>query len=239
MLRSGKRQELRRRKMRTAWPLWSRRPLRPTVAWRVNLDACWKLHDFLRPMGVSLLETLGLHLKTWILGQTRNREAVALIVLRIPVRRSDKHPPERMEVRAFAVDRPVKELAEVLGVVVEEEGHRGALIGSPNMISSAERVPLCPLNPVRDLSRQSARILTGNRHKADPRIVAIGTGALGSQTLLNLVRGGFGRWTVVDRDVLLPHNLVRHALPRAFVGSDKAGSAGAPRQRSVRGRRSS
>ena len=181
-----------------------------------------ELHDFLRPMDVDLLEMLRLNLKTWILGQAQNPEAVALIVLRIPARRSDERPPERMEVRAFAVDRSVKELAEVLGVVVEEEGYRGPLVGSSHMIYNAKRVPLCPLNPLRDLSRRKARILTGNRHEADPRIVAIGAGALGSQALLNLVRGGFGRWTVVDHDTLLPHNLVRHALPGACVGWDKA-----------------
>ena len=181
-----------------------------------------ELHDFLRPMDVDLLEMLWLNLRTWILGQKQNPQAVALIVLRIPVRRSDEHPPERTEVRAFAVDQPVKELAEVLGVVVEEEGHWGALVGSSNMIHNAERVPLCPLNPVRDLSRRNARILTGNRHEADPRVVAIGAGALGSQALFNLVRSGFGRWTVVDHDTLLPHNLVRHALPGACVGWDKA-----------------
>ena len=52
----------------------------------------------------------------------------------------------------------------------------------------------------------------------------MGAGALGSQTLLNLVRAGFGTWTVVDYDVLLPHNLVRHALPAAYVGFEKAGA---------------
>ena len=40
-----------------------------------------------------------------------------------------------------------------------------------------------------------------------PDMVAIGVGALGSQVLTNLVRSGYGRWTLVDEDVLHPHNL--------------------------------
>ena len=188
-----------------------------------RLPKClWELHEFLSPMEVDLLGTLRLHLRTWIIDQAGNSEAVALIVLRIPVRRSDELPPERIEVRAFGVARPVGELGEALGAVAEAEGYRGAIVGPVNALADSRSVPVQPMNAVRDLSRRNARILTGSRHGADPRIVAIGAGALGSQTLLNLLRGGFGRWTVVDRDVLLPHNLVRHALPGACVGWDKA-----------------
>src|SRR5690606_27593900 len=31
-------------------------------------------------------------------------------------------------------------------------------------------------------------------------------------------------WTLVDHDTFLPHNTVRHALPRAAVGFNKAGA---------------
>jgi hypothetical protein len=51
--------------------------------------------------------------------------------------------------------------------------------------------------------------------------MAIGTGAIGSQTILNLVKSGFGSWTFIDDDELLPHNLARHALPPVFVGWPK------------------
>src|SRR5690606_15628892 len=45
---------------------------------------------------------------------------------------------------------------------------------------------------------------------------------VGSHVVNNLVRAGYGRWTVVDSDVLLPHNLARHSLPGVFVGQSKA-----------------
>ena len=47
-------------------------------------------------------------------------------------------------------------------------------------------------------------------------------GAVGSQVCLNLARAGWGKWTYVDEDCLLPHNLARHALPGYFVGMPKA-----------------
>jgi hypothetical protein len=46
-------------------------------------------------------------------------------------------------------------------------------------------------------------------------------GALGSQVFINLLRGGFGEWTIVDNDHLLPHNLARHHLNGWALGWPK------------------
>jgi hypothetical protein len=50
----------------------------------------------------------------------------------------------------------------------------------------------------------------------------IGAGALGSQIALTAARGGYGRWTIIDEDFLLPHNLARHALGAYHLGHAKA-----------------
>jgi integrative and conjugative element protein (TIGR02256 family) len=47
-------------------------------------------------------------------------------------------------------------------------------------------------------------------------------GALGSLIANLLARSGYGRWSLVDGDVLLPHNLARHALVHSLVGMGKA-----------------
>jgi integrative and conjugative element protein (TIGR02256 family) len=49
----------------------------------------------------------------------------------------------------------------------------------------------------------------------------VGLGALGSQLFMNLWRSGFGRWTLIDRDLHLPHNDSRHALVNG-IGEFKA-----------------
>ena len=45
--------------------------------------------------------------------------------------------------------------------------------------------------------------------------------------MMNLVRSGFGIWTLIDEDELMPHNLARHALPPWCVGMPKALLVGA------------
>ena len=44
---------------------------------------------------------------------------------------------------------------------------------------------------------------------------------------MNLVRSGFGSWTLIDEDDLMPHNLARHALPPWCIGAPKAVAVGA------------
>ena len=54
------------------------------------------------------------------------------------------------------------------------------------------------------------------------KVVVVGAGTLGSQIITTLARSGFGTWTIVDEDDLLPHNLARHALNGFYVGHSKA-----------------
>ncbi len=59
----------------------------------------------------------------------------------------------------------------------------------------------------------------------DRAATLVGAGALGSQLALCAARMGIGRWTIVDPDYLLPHNLARHALLARHVGMAKADGA--------------
>jgi integrative and conjugative element protein (TIGR02256 family) len=78
------------------------------------------------------------------------------------------------------------------------------------------------LTPIHSLSRHEAALLNGFEAGDSRRVLAVGAGAFGSQVFYNLYRGGFGRWTLVDQDFLLPHNAVRHTLPAGVVGMEKA-----------------
>ena len=55
----------------------------------------------------------------------------------------------------------------------------------------------------------------------EPRVVLVGAGALGSQIHDHLSRMGWGRWSVIDQDTLLPHNVARHRLGEMAVGISK------------------
>jgi hypothetical protein len=77
------------------------------------------------------------------------------------------------------------------------------------------------LNPSFALNRFNGALLNGVQ-PAPMKSTIIGVGALGSQTLPKLIRGGFGSWIVIDKDHLLPHNLARHELTEPLVGFPKA-----------------
>ena len=72
-----------------------------------------------------------------------------------------------------------------------------------------------------ELTPESASLYSGTEPTPMP-LVAVGAGALGSQVVMNAVRGGMANWKVVDDDNLLPHNLVRHSLPGDWLGCPKA-----------------
>jgi hypothetical protein len=55
-----------------------------------------------------------------------------------------------------------------------------------------------------------------------PAGVLIGAGSLGSALLNQWGRSGWGRWTVIDKDHIKPHNLSRHAAYAQHIGETKA-----------------
>jgi proteasome lid subunit RPN8/RPN11 len=77
------------------------------------------------------------------------------------------------------------------------------------------------LSPQVAFSCQRAALLNGYEQAVGAKVVAVGMGALGSQIFMNLLRGGFGEWTIVDNDHLLPHNLARHHLDGWALGWPK------------------
>ena len=61
------------------------------------------------------------------------------------------------------------------------------------------------------------------RDKCDRRkVTMVGAGAVGSLVANSLVREGRFNWTIIDNDLLLPHNLARHTLSGFSIGSPKA-----------------
>ena len=87
---------------------------------------------------------------------------------------------------------------------------------------AAKKIQLYMLNPVLSFSREWGTCLNGLSSRDNRKITIVGLGALGSQVFMNLIRAGLGEWTLIDKDLLLPHNLARHALDGFSVGYSKA-----------------
>jgi molybdopterin/thiamine biosynthesis adenylyltransferase len=68
------------------------------------------------------------------------------------------------------------------------------------------------------------RLDEGHKKLRDRKVSLIGCGSLGSKIATMLARSGVGKFLLVDDDILLPDNLVRHDLDWREVGTHKADS---------------
>lgn len=143
-----------------------------------------------------------------------------IIVIAFPLHRGDVATVEVTDTWAFLTMQTVVEVGKQIGVWDKSLGKVGLYVKPIEELRGAE-IELEVLRPHFSFSRSAAARASGVQ-PIEVKTVAVGVGAIGSQIVLNLVRGGFGRWTVIDDDELLPHNLARHALSSDGVGWPKA-----------------
>jgi hypothetical protein len=93
------------------------------------------------------------------------------------------------------------------------------LVGAATAVRP-ENLAVVPMRRLAMLTPESAAEFNGVPAVGD-EMTFIGLGALGSQLFMNLWCSGFGRWTLIDRDLHLPHNDSRQALING-IGEFKA-----------------
>jgi hypothetical protein len=179
----------------------------------------------LAPSGLKLLDEIKERLKAWtgIAGEGARRMAGPLaIVVALPVAADGGHTAN--DFRAFISHNTAGEIGVFLGVLHENnskvgKGYVRAVIESP--IAGAS-LPVIPAQVHLAFDRDLAASIAGTADADRREAVLIGAGSLGSQLGMGLVREGAYKWTVVDADALLPHNLARHALLASEIGAPKA-----------------
>ncbi len=179
-----------------------------------------ELSDLLAPVGVNILEEVCTHLSRWRNDKIDILSARLGMIILFPRTRSEGGPVESTDKSIFLADRPIKNLGIELGIWAEHEGNICPLIQDKHVYDGS-KIQLDIMNPCWKLTRESAAAYSGH-DISDIKYCAVGTGALGSQIVMNLIRSGHGSWTLVDDDHLMPHNLVRHALTSNFTGFLKA-----------------
>ena len=183
----------------------------------------YELHQFLDCGNLDLLKELIQRLKDWR-STTRVSEiagARLILIFALPKTRHNNTSPEYTEWAAFLIPKSIGEIKNIIDPSVDFAGYNIPLI-STNQSTKANDIPVCMLNPTFSLSRERAAWLNGLASRDNRKVTAIGLGALGSQVFMNLIRAGYGEWTLIDKDFLLPHNLARHALPGLFIGDAKS-----------------
>lgn len=179
-----------------------------------------QLHDYLTEVGYDLVGNLKAQIKGWRESDRDVLDRSLILIVRLPKRRMDESAPESVDVWAFATLKDLRAIGQALGLWEVHAEHLIDLIGGG--VTQPEDVPLDLLNPMSAFTRQQAASANGLAGPVNRRILSVGAGALGSQVMMNLMRSGYGVWTIVDEDRLLPHNLARHELGGNAVAYSKA-----------------
>lgn len=151
-------------------------------------------------------------------------ESIVVIVVHIPLVREPGGAVQRTSRRAFLVLGDMRELGVKTGALYRldkkyfAELQDSVLARAPATEWKSESIfPMSVLQfPDSSAARKQSSV-----HVEGPRAALVGAGSLGS-TMLNLwVRAGWGQWSVIDKDHVKPHNLVRHTAFSQHVGELK------------------
>ncbi len=182
----------------------------------------YELHKFLLEAGIDLLSILRKRLLEFKdNGKYNLLKANLVLIVEMPKTRKVGEAPEATDIWAFVISNSIEEIGIEIGIWTIFEG-KFSLLLPHDLSKKGETIKIQILNPINSLSRELASRINGFPQIEKKKILLIGGGALGSQVFMNLVRMGFGEWTIVDDDCLLPHNLARHALIDYFLGYPKA-----------------
>ena len=147
-----------------------------------------------------------------------------IITLKIPQKRTLSETIERSDYRVFATEKSFGDVLFDFGIEREkkkgQKTNRPVATGKNNggVNISIRQLDLHWANTAT-LARLYNGIDTKYKHL---HYVLIGAGALGSQIFANCIRSGFGKWSIVDKDIVFPHNLARHILMLDSIGQSKA-----------------
>jgi integrative and conjugative element protein (TIGR02256 family) len=151
-----------------------------------------------------------------------NQDKATVILLRVPMRRSVDEIPEKHTYRAFLMLKPALLLGEAIHALVKHDNvyYRDMMSHAQNDLAWRD-IPLLTMEVLQQNTPEAARIQSGLTNEG-PSGVLIGAGALGS-ALVNLWgRSGWGKWTIVDKDHIRPHNISRHTAHNQHIGVPKA-----------------
>lgn len=176
-----------------------------------------ELGDQFEKRGLSLIDELvsPLRQKAPPQGLVPVSSSQCLLILTVPVKRTVDRQPERYEVRAFLLDVNLAALGQATGVLTKMEGRFYAvpLLGDMARIEVRlwRNIGLFPIEVKKDVTKHMAHQTSGiTEETSDFKGVLAGVGALGSALADLWAKEYWGEWTLIDSDLLKPHNVIRH-----------------------------
>lgn len=151
------------------------------------------------------------------------------IIVEMPVIAPDGAAQNGTDLRAFLTTESVGAIAAALGVAEPASKEMGSNVGYIARVIPGKSND----DAARALSIQSAEIhcefdrtlatqLCGRNEPDIRNVVLVGAGAIGSHLAECLGREGRFRWTIIDDDRVLPHNLARHIARGCNITAGKA-----------------
>lgn len=191
---------------------------------RIRPGSLRDLIEYSTEAGADLKAILRDTLKGWLMEHpTHNFHKLNLLILLVlPKMRARGGAIQSTEYRAFITVKSIQDIGVALDVYEVREGNVGLMLNPAdcNDLKLTE-IKLGMVDCIPEFDPIFAATLSGTK-KVDETIFLIGAGAIGSQVALNLARTGISKWCVMDGDVILPHNLARHALDQRSIGINKA-----------------
>jgi hypothetical protein len=181
-----------------------------------------ELETILKALGGSLLKLIATELENLRVEMRAQKDLPLVLVLELPKTRIAGEKVEKIEYRVFFVGEKVANLFRT-DIVDEKVGRLYIPTKKERFLDKTllKKISLIPLSVRWHLTAGKAARMNGSAVMSK-KLVAIGAGALGSQTTNNLWRGGFGEWTIVDGDDFDAHNPARHLFNSDAVGHPKA-----------------
>jgi len=152
---------------------------------------------------------------------TNNRIAIICI---IPVKRNDEDKkPSLWRYLALFTKDSIHNIGINLGLLTDQDGSFVKDLDKKIKQDIVDDLKIELKTILFDFDHNFAA-LYNNQEESSDEFTMIGAGSLGSQVFENLLKVGFGVWTIVDNDILFPHNLAKHRLGRKDIGYNKAES---------------
>ncbi|MCB2189756.1 MAG: ThiF family adenylyltransferase [Deltaproteobacteria bacterium] len=190
------------------------------------------LHQEMETRGTNLLELLADNIDLWISEDDAWKrfrfESNLGILLKMPVIHPRTGQTGAHSLIAFVTGCSLGDVGVSLGRLNKNDAGIGELPYVPTLnpipadSAKVKHIQLDPLNVTPSFDPILATRMAGREECDRRKVTMVGAGAIGSLVADSLAREGYFSWTIIDNDVLLPHNMARHALIGSFVGFPKA-----------------
>lgn len=180
-----------------------------------------ELHEAMALANIDLKTSLHTALRSFVSSNSSDlmKHTTIILLIDLPKLRRAGGEVESTDYVAFGIPTSIGDLGVAIGLHEKAGGHYVPIIGAGGNVQIST-LPVVAFRRLMTLSPELASAFNGVEPNSD-RMSFVGLGALGSQVFNNLVRSGFGIWSLIDKDFQFPHNNARHFLFE-MAGESKA-----------------